>query len=1021
MTIEASDAGGNGASAVVSAAASDGVPDSRDAVNARKSRWSAVLDWARSPWLALRTEYLQMNGSTPWFVPALSGSAIVVALLGTVVVVRAYRRRQDVQKGRVGINASAGTDPAAAQRTRRAAYRTRAPDAERLSEIGQDSEVERSISQHARTERSEKRLSVGHTCPKHIAFRVDMSVADIKAETQRIIAEERALADHISSLYELVRGGAPLLKPPLDFDHTFQLWADMEAKHAARRSSVTFPSFVSPHSDIRAASVEAQRELAKLDVELSSRADVYRVLRPIADEYEIQLRDALRRQRSSLHAPVASRESRREQLRHKRESILEQAAHDQDYDDFGRQTPLGAQAAAALGLTLEHVRYMRFTVRDLERHGAHLDDQLRERLVDLRTRIADLCIEYQRNLNEENTRLWFSAEELAGMSPTFLEGLRSRPNPAKPEELEFEVTLKYPHYFPIMKHCSVEETRRILEKLFHSRCVPENVFLLEETVRLRDEAAKLLGYPSHAAFVLEMRMANSPENVEAFLHRLSKRLDKAAHAELSELRRLKRKDNLERYGVLLGLEPDNEIRMWDLRYYMTKYEEQQLQIDHTKIAEYFPLERVLSNMLDIYQELLGLRFVHLTQGQRWHEDVRLFEVRDAQNAALLGYFYLDLHPREGKYGHAAVWPLQPSCVRPSKVQETTAPRGKVATPSTGTSHVHHASETATNALQLNAMHSADGERQVPVAAMVANLSKSSGGRPSLLRHEEVVTLFHEFGHVMHHLCSKPRFARFSGTRVERDFVEAPSQMLENWCWDRQALERLSGHYERLAPRTPSDDGQSGSAGAGAGTGGALVPEPLPSTLIERLQQTRRCLIALQTRRQIVLALFDQALHHAPTREKLEREYGADRRNSRSRSRSRASGHRNSQQQQQQQQQQLSSSSEMLVDGIDTAELLALLQRRIGLVPMTPGTHMGASFGHLMSGYDAQYYGYLWSEVYACDMYAQAFADQPLDPKAGYRYRQLVLAPGGSRGANEILHDFLGREPHEDAFFRLRGL
>ncbi|KAK4531060.1 hypothetical protein CCYA_CCYA06G1917 [Cyanidiococcus yangmingshanensis] len=973
---------------------SKGVPD----------RWGLVLRWLRAPWDAFQAVTVSKNVSTPWLVPALSGSALVAAFLGTAVAVRSYRGRRRRHKQLVGdATSDRAREEAQGQAVSTAAYRSRAPGVERAGAVEPSEERTRSATYRARVGR---RSGVGYVSPKGIAFQAEIAASEIKAETQRIVQEERALADHLGALYDHIRRGAPLLETPLDFDHTFQLLADMEAKHAARRSSVTFPSFVSPVAEIREAAVDAQKELAKLDVELGSRADVYRVLKPIADEYEVQLREALRRQRNSLRSAQRP-ETRRERESVRRSSVLEQSSKDMDRDEFGRQTPLGAQAAAACGLTLEHVRYMRFTIRDLERHGAHLDEEIRERLVDLRSRIADLCIEYQRNLNEENTRLWFTAEELAGMSPGFLEGLKSRPNPSRPEELEYEVTLKYPHYFPIMKHCAVEETRRILEKLFHSRCVPENVYLLEETVRLRDEAAKVLGYPSHAAYVLETRMAASPDNVDAFLHRLSKRLDKAAQAELSELRRLKRKENLERYGVMLGLEPDNEIYMWDLRYYMTKYEEQQLQIDYLKIAEYFPLERVLAGMFDIYQQLLGLRFVALQHGQRWHEDVRLFEVRDAGTATLMGYFYLDLHPREGKYGHAAVWPLQPSCVRPSRVEKE-APRSRLGWPRTSSSTDHHGALTnrgesdrslarssapATiqsagddSASPTQPLHLSE-ERQVPVAAMVANLSKSSGSRPSLLRHEEVVTLFHEFGHVMHHICSKPRFARFSGTRVERDFVEAPSQMLENWCWDREALQMLSGHYERFVPR--------------AVHGGGLVPEPLPHQTIERLQRARCCLIALQTRRQIVLALFDQALHHQPTRDRLERGKSS-KRNSRSRRRS-------------------THLSDVLVEHMDSAELLAQLQRQTGLVPMTPGTHFGASFGHLMSGYDAQYYGYLWSQVFACDMYASAFAERPLDARTGHRYRHLVLAPGGSRDASDILRDFLGREPQVEAFFHLHGL
>ncbi|KAF6003388.1 hypothetical protein F1559_004254 [Cyanidiococcus yangmingshanensis] len=497
---------------------------------------------------------------------------------------------------------------------------------------------------------------------------------------------------------------------------------------------------------------------------------------------------------------------------------------------------------------------------------------------------------------------------------------------------------------------------------------------------------KCWGTPRMPAYVLETRMAASPDNVDAFLHRLSKRLDKAAQAELSELRRLKRKENLERYGVMLGLEPDNEIYMWDLRYYMTKYEEQQLQIDYLKIAEYFPLERVLAGMFDIYQQLLGLRFVALQHGQRWHEDVRLFEVRDAGTATLMGYFYLDLHPREGKRPHESASDGHERAQAPTIMEHlpTEVMSDRSLARSSAPATIQSAGDDSASPTQP--LHLSE-ERQVPVAAMVANLSKSSGSRPSLLRHEEVVTLFHEFGHVMHHICSKPRFARFSGTRVERDFVEAPSQMLENWCWDREALQMLSGHYERFVPR--------------AVHGGGLVPEPLPHQTIERLQRARCCLIALQTRRQIVLALFDQTLHHQPTRDRLERGKSS-KRNSRSRRRS-------------------THLSDVLVEHMDSAELLAQLQRQTGLVPMTPGTHFGASFGHLMSGYDAQYYGYLWSQVFACDMYASAFAGRPLDARTGHRYRHLVLAPGGSRDASDILRDFLGREPQEEAFFHLHGL
>eukprot|EP00744_Colponema_vietnamica_P009359 GILI01013315.1.p1 GENE.GILI01013315.1~~GILI01013315.1.p1 ORF type:complete len:264 (-),score=76.03 GILI01013315.1:263-937(-) len=224
--------------------------------------------------------------------------------------------------------------------------------------------------------------------------------------------------------------------------------------------------------------------------------------------------------------------------------------------------------------------------------------------------------------------------------------------------------------------------------------------------------------------------------------------------------------------------------------------------------------------------------------------------------------------------------------------------------------------------------------------MLANFSRDN------LKHDEVVTYFHEFGHVMHHLCSKADFAKFAGTSVERDFVEAPSQMLENWCWESAPLSLLSCHKDSA--------------------------EPLPPSLLQPLLKSRHLCAALLTKRQIVLALLDQSLH-------------SDRYNH------------------------------------DSAAILSDLQREVMGIEATPGTNMAASFGHLAGGYDAQYYGYLWSEVFSMDMFDTAFSKDVLSAASGLRYRQLVLGPGGSRDAKTMLKNFLGREPNQEAFLRSRGL
>ena len=241
----------------------------------------------------------------------------------------------------------------------------------------------------------------------------------------------------------------------------------------------------------------------------------------------------------------------------------------------------------------------------------------------------------------------------------------------------------------------------------------------------------------------------------------------------------------------LGLPFDGKINNWDSSYYRNMVEKEHYQVDHEEIKTYFPLERVTTGLLDIYQELLSLVFVPVSTGT-WHEEVVCYRVEDKATKATMGHFYLDLHPREGKYGHAACWGLQPGC----KISET--------------------------------------KRMLPVAACVCNFTKGTKEAPSLMMHSEVETFFHEFGHCMHQLCSEADFSRFAGTAVERDFVEAPSQMLENWCWQPNVLNKLSRHHQ---------------------TG-----EPLPSALLDKLIAAKNVNSGFSIMRQVYLGKLDLAIH-----------------------------------------------------------------------------------------------------------------------------------------------------------------
>ncbi len=455
------------------------------------------------------------------------------------------------------------------------------------------------------------------------------------------------------------------------------------------------------------------------------------------------------------------------------------------------------------------------------------------------------------------------------------------------ENGNLRVGLDYPSYMPFMRYAKDGALRKALSAKFNSRGAPANNELAREALELRRDMAGLLGEASFPALALKDRMAKTPEAVKAFLDRVAAAVMPRSRAERAELLALKRRED----------PTARRVETWDIGYYGRQLREERHALDANLVKEYFPVDRVVEGTLRVYQRVLGVSFREIKDAALWHPDARLFEIADADGRRL-GHFYLDLHPRPNKFGHAAAFPL-----------------------SLG-------------------MEGADGRYTEPVAAMVANFPQAAPGKPALLPHGDVETFFHEFGHLMHQTLTKARHASQSGSSVATDFVEGPSQMLEEFVWKPEVLAELSGHWQ---------------------TG-----EPLPAELFAKMNGARSVLSAVEYAFQAALATADFMLHlSAPA---------------------------------------------------DPSALYNKIISDMTGLDVPPGTHPLASFGHLM-GYESGYYGYLWSKVFALDMFSRFAEGGVLSPAVGAAYRRSVLETGSRRPEMDSLREFLGREPSEEAFAR----
>ena len=547
-----------------------------------------------------------------------------------------------------------------------------------------------------------------------------------------------------------------------------------------------------------------------------------------------------------------------------------------------------SETVEAKSLTGYKARFTQKTVEDFERNGFALPKEKRDELKAINDKLSDLSILFQKNIAEVNDYLIVDETEIDGLQEDYK-------NARRQEDGTYKIDLTYPSYIPFMKFSNSESARKKLYTLYNNRAAAKNPEVLIKVLILRQQMAELLGFKTYAEYRTGDRMAKTPQNVWDFENNLVDRLKEKAQMDYDELLSVKR--------AKLGDESIDVIQPWESGYYNNILLKEKYELDQNLVKEYFETNNVIDGLFQITQHLFGVEYEEVKDPSVWHNDVRLFNVK--QDGKIVARFYIDLYPRPNKYSHAACFPMIGS-------KET------------------------------------ENGPQLPTATLVCNFPAPTADMPSLLPHGDVETFFHEFGHVLHSVLTKTKLSSQSGTSVSRDFVEAPSQIFENWTWNYESLKLIAKHYK---------------------TG-----EVLPKELFDKMLAAKNVGSGLAFTQQVYYGILDFTLHdkYDPT------------------------------------------SSQPVV------EVMKELQNKITLYPYLEGTQMFAAFGHLM-GYAAGYYSYLWALVYADDMFSIFDQNGLMDKTTGLKYRDIILANGSSRDELEMVKEFLGREPNQEAFFKSIGL
>ncbi len=546
-----------------------------------------------------------------------------------------------------------------------------------------------------------------------------------------------------------------------------------------------------------------------------------------------------------------------------------------DRDLYEVFAALEAQPAEGQGLDEQARRLLDKILQDFSRSGVDQDEETRARITKIQERMTEVDQEFSKNIRNDTRSIRVAPERLAGLPADWLQA-----HPADDDGL-VTVTTDYPDSVPTRMYAHDADVRRDMAVAFLTVGWPQNDELLKELFALRHEMANLVGYDDWASFDADVKMIKKGPAIPEFIEKIAAAAEEPMRRDLEVL--------LERYRQDV---PDAQvIDSANSQYYMEQVRKDRFEVDSQLVRTYFDFAKVRSGLLDVTGRLFGVRYEPVTDVALWDDEVAAYDVfdvegDDAARSLPRGRIFLDLHPRKGKFNHAAQF-------------------------------------TLTEGL---------AGRQLPEGVLVCNFSRQ------LMEHDHVVTLFHEFGHLVHHILGgRAQWTRFAGVATEWDFVEAPSQMLEEWAWDATVLQSFATN--------------------GAG-------EPIPSDLVERMRQGDDFGKGIYARTQMFYASMSYWFH-------TERPD-------------------------------------------DLVARMKELQARYAAFPYIDGTQMFASFGHL-GGYSSGYYTYMWSMVIAKDLFSAFDSDNLFDAKIAGRYRDRVLAPGGTKDAADLVADFLGRPYTFDAY------